>query len=174
MESLSTELKVLASLLAYPDQDTKEVVQELAAHYHWLEPAASELETLSLAFWQAEYTRLFEGESPCPPYESVYMSGRMHGPQEAELREFYRRLGMNHSGAPEDYLGTLLECAAMVNANPEVGRDYWSELWNGHLRQWVPRFCFELRHHSRMTLYRVVAERLCVLFPELQQNMAVA
>jgi len=174
MESLSTELRVLASLLGHPDLDTKEVVQELAAHYTWLEPAARELENLSLDTWQAEYARLFEGESRCPPYESVYMSGRMHGPQEAELRELYLRLGMAHNGAPEDYLGTLLECAAVVNANAEVGKDYWSELWDGHLRQWVPRFCFELRHHSRIALYRAVAERLCVLFPELQQNVAAA
>jgi len=174
MENLSTELRILASLLDSPDENVKEAVLELAVHYPWLEPAAQELESMPLETWQAEHARLFAFESPCPPYESVYMDGRMHGPQEEELRRLYRRLGVTHNGAPEDYLGTLLECAAMVNSKPEVGRDYWSELWDGHLRQWVPRFCFELRHHSRMALYRVVAERLCVLFPELRQAVAVA
>jgi len=174
MDSLSTELRLLASLLARPDADTKEVVAELAVHYDWLQPAARELESMNLDAWRAEYARLFEGESPCPPYESAYLSGRMHGPQEAELRRLYQRIGTSHAGAPEDYIGTLLECAAVVNTAPDVGKDYWSELWDGHLRQWVPRFCYELRHHSRMVLYRVVAERLCVLFPELRQSVAVA
>jgi TorA maturation chaperone TorD len=174
MNNLSTELRILASLLDSPDQDAKEAVQELAAHYDWLRPAAEELEFMILEDWLAEHQRLFCGESPCPPFESVYLNGRMHGPQEHALRDLYRRLGMTPSPAPADYLGTLLECAAMVNANPEVGKNYWSELWDRHLRRWVPRFCNELRHESRMILYRVVAERLCVLVPELRQTVAVA
>ncbi len=174
MENLSVELRILASLLVSPDLDAREAVLELAAHYSWLEPAARELESIPMEEWQAEFARLFASDSPCPPFESVYLSGRMHGPQEQALRDLYRRLGMMPTGAPADYLGTLLECAAMVNANPEVGKDYWSELWDGHLLRWVPLFCSQLRRESHMTLYRVVAERLCVLFPELRQAVAVA
>jgi TorA maturation chaperone TorD len=78
METLNTELRILASLLGAPDMDAKEAVQELAAHYDWLRPAADELEILPLGEWQAEHTRLFISgypTTPCPPFESAYLSG---------------------------------------------------------------------------------------------------
>ncbi len=175
METLSTELRILASLLGAPDMDAKEAVQELAAHYGWLQPAAEELDKLSLGEWQAEHTRLFISgypTTPCPPFESAYLSGRMHGPQEQALKNFYRRMNLSASGAPADYLGTLLECAAHLSAEPETGKAYWSELWEGHLGRWVPRFCRELRVESNVALYRIVADRLCVLFPEVEHTMS--
>lgn len=174
MEKLSTELRILASLLGAPDMDAKEAVLELAGYYKWLQPAVEELESMSLEDWQAEHTRLFVSgypTTPCPPFESAYLSGRMHGPQEQALKDLYRRMGMMSDGAPADYLGTLLECASMVNTNPEVGRDCWSELWDGHIARWVPRFCRELQSESRMALYRIVAQRLCELFPEVRQSV---
>ena len=174
MDTLSTELRILASLLDAPDMDAKEAVLELAAYYDWLKPAAEELEKLSLGEWQAEHTRLFISgypATPCPPFESVYLSGRMHGPQERSLKDLYRRLDLSASGVPADYLGTLLECAAHLSADPENGKPFWSELWDGHLGLWVPRFCRELQEESRLVLYRIVAERLCVLFPEVRQTM---
>ena len=105
MDTLSTELRILASLLGAPDMDAKEAVQELAAHYSWLQPAADELEALPLGEWQAEHTRLFISGSPtppCPPYESVYLSGRKHGPQEQALKDLYRRINLSASGMPAD------------------------------------------------------------------------
>jgi len=177
MDTLSTELRILASLLGAPDMDAKEAVQELAAHYSWLQPAADELEALPLGEWQAEHTRLFISGSPtppCPPYESVYLSGRKHGPQEQALKDLYRRINLSASGMPADYLGTLLECMAQLNAEPEIGKAYWSELWDGHLARWVPRFCRELGMESRLSLYRIVAKRLCELFPEVQNTMVAA
>ncbi len=175
MVDLSTDLRILASLLGAPDMDAKEAVHELAAHYAWLQPAADELAHLSLAEWQAEHTRLFVTgypNTPCPPFESAYLAGRMQGPQTRELKELYKRMGMiPDGGAPADYLGTMLECAAYLKSDPEAAKLYWNELWNRHLGRWVPRFCSELRHESRMTLYRVIAERLCVLFPEVRLAM---
>ena len=175
MDTLSTELRILASLLGAPDMDAKEAVQELAVHYGWLRPAAKELEELPLGEWQAEHTRLFISgypTTPCPPFESVYLSGRMHGPQEQALKDLYRRMDLSASGVPADYLGTLLECAAHLSSDPETGKAYWSELWDGHLGRWVPRFCRELQAESKLAIYRTVAERLCVLFPEVQQTMS--
>ena len=170
----STDLRILASLLDAPDMDAKEAVQELAAHYEWLKPAAEELEYLPLEEWQAEHTRLFVSgnpATPCPPFESAYLSGRMKGTQVGELKELYRRMGMMPTGAPADYLGTILECAAHLKSDPELAKVYWSELWNGHLRRWVPRFCRKLQMESHIELYRLVAKRLCVLFPEVKTAM---
>ncbi len=84
----------------------------------------------------------------------------------------YDRLGINYWDDAPDYLGTMLECASMLNADADVGRTCWPELWNGHLARWVPRFCSRLRTSSRLQLYRTLAERLCVLFPELEQSVA--
>ncbi len=175
MHKLSTELRILASLLGAPDMDAKEAVLELAAHYSWLEPAARELEAMPLDEWQAEHNRLFVSgypTTPCPPFESAYLSGRMHGPQEQALKDLYRRMGMMPTGAPSDYLGTMLECASLINTDPEVGKTFWPELWNSHLARWVPRFCSELKTESRIQLYRIVAKRLCVLFPEVEQALS--
>lgn len=171
MTDQSTDLRILASLLGTPDMDAKEAVQELAAHYAWLKPAADELETLSLDEWRAEHNRLFIGghpNTPCPPFESAYLAGHMHGPQERELKELYQRMGMMADGAPADYIGTLLECAAHLKSNPDSAKIYWSELWDRHLARWAPRFCRELKVESNMVLYRVVAERICELFPEIR------
>jgi TorA maturation chaperone TorD len=77
---------------------------------------------------------------------------------------------MTPFGAPPDYLGTLLECAADLSADPETPRDLWLELWIGHLASWVPRFCRDLRAQTRIKLYRVVAERLAALFPEIRHS----
>jgi TorA maturation chaperone TorD len=171
METLSTELRILASLLGAPDMDAKEALEELAVHYEWLRPAAAELDGLSLEEWQAEHSRLFvKGDpcTPCPPFESAYLSGGVPGRGVRELKDLYFRLGITADGAPADYLGTILECAAHLNAEPQVGRSYWSGLWDHHLVRWVPRFCRELQRESRIVLYRTIAERLCVLFPEMQ------
>lgn len=175
MDALSSELKILASLLGAPDLDAKEVVGELAVHYVWLQPAAEELEQLPLEEWQAEHTRLFVTgypTTPCPPFESAYLSGRLYGPQTQSLKQLYKRMDMHPSGAPADYLGTLLECAAYLKANPAAEKVFWFELWNEHLARWVPRFCRELQKESQLALYRIVAERLCVLFPEVRDSMA--
>lgn len=175
MDSLGTELRILASLLGTPDLDAKEAVLELAAHYEWLEPAAKELEAMPLDEWQAEHKRLFISgcpTAPCPLYESAYLGGRMRNHQNHSLKSLYSRMGMMPADTPPDHLGTMLECASLINTDPEVGKTYWPELWNGHLARWVPRFCSRLKAESRIKLYRVLAERLCVLFPEVEQAVS--
>jgi TorA maturation chaperone TorD len=175
MESLTIELRILESLLGAPDLDAKEAVRELAAHYVWLQPAATELDNLPLQEWQAEHNRLFVNgypTTPCPPFESAYLSGCMQGSAMHDLKDLYLRLGMAAEGAPADYLGTLLECAAYLHAEPEVGRRFWHELWDEHLARWLPRFCRELQHESRLILYHTVSKRLCTLLPALQHALA--
>jgi TorA maturation chaperone TorD len=175
MDKLGTELRILASLLGAPDLDAKEAVEELAVHYLWLQPAAKELEHLSMEEWQAEHTRLFvKGATStlCPPFESAYLHSLTPGSQQQSLQDLYQRMGMAPMGAPADYLGTMLECAANIQSDPQVGKAFWDELWVGHLRNWVPRFCRELQTESRMVMYRIVGRRLCELFPEVRLAMS--
>jgi TorA maturation chaperone TorD len=159
--------------LAPPDLDAKEAVQELAVHYAWLKPAAEELDSLGLEHWKSEHRRLLGRGSAvalCPPYESAYLRAGPHSLRIKSLKNLYRRTGMSPFGAPADYLGTLLECAADMRADATAGRDLWAELWQGHLASWVPRFCRDLRTESRMKLFRIVAERLATLFPEVRHS----
>jgi TorA maturation chaperone TorD len=171
MDIQSTELNILASLLGNPDMDAKEAVRDLADHYEWLAPAVEELDKLSLEEWQAEHARLFitgYPTTPCPPFESAYLQGRMRGHAVDALVDLYHRIGMASTGAPADYLGTLLECAAYLKSEPKAASIFWSELWSGHLGRWAPKFCRDLKRHARLKLYRIVAERLCLLFPEMR------
>jgi TorA maturation chaperone TorD len=174
MDKLSTELRILASLLDPPDMDAKEAVQELSEHYRWLQPVADELDKVSIQSWRAEHRRLFEDGGRvclCPPFESAYVHGPMHRQQTQSLKQLYYRVGMSFTGTRPDYLGNLLECMAHLSANRALGKVYWSELWNRHLSRWVPRFCRTLRAESRMVLYRVIADRLCDLFPEVRHAL---
>jgi putative dimethyl sulfoxide reductase chaperone len=175
MENLSGELRILASLLGAPDADAREAVVELAAHYDWLRPAAQELQGLALEEWRAEYARLFASghpSSPCPPFESAYLSRRLPEPQTQALKQLYKRMGLRTDGVQADYLGSLLECAAYLNTDPAAGKAFWGELWEGHLTCWVPRFCRELEMESRLLLYRIVARRLRELFPAVREVMS--
>jgi TorA maturation chaperone TorD len=171
MDALSSELSLLASLLSAPDLETKEAVLELAVHYPWLQPAAKELEQLPVNVWQAEHNRLFADRAISP---AIALHGKTHfseyprGLPLQSLKHLYQRMGMGFADISLDYLGTLLECAAYLNANPTLGKEFWDELWHEHLACWIPGFCRELKRKSRLALYRVVADRLCLLFPEVQ------
>lgn len=174
MDTLSSELNLLASLLNAPDVNTKEAVLELAAHYPWLQPAADELAKLPVDVWQAEHSRLFYGSRRID-HSSV--SGLLSQYQSnlplQTLRQLGKRMGMGLADVSLDYLGILLECTAYLYANPTVGKIFWPELWYEHFAYWIPDFCNELKCKSQLTLYRVIAERLCELFPQVQL-MAIA
>jgi TorA maturation chaperone TorD len=177
MDALSNELSLLASLLSAPNLETKEAVLELAMYYPWLQPAVEELEKLPINVWQAEHDRLFADHAVTHPFMShrmAYFSKRPHGLPLQALKHLYKRMGMGFTDVSLDYLGTLLECAAYLNSNPSLGKEFWAELWHEHLAYWIPGFCRELQHESRLALYRVVAERLCVLFPQVQHLATAA
>jgi TorA maturation chaperone TorD len=167
MDTLSNELSLLASLLDSPDVDTKEALLELAAHYPWLQPAVNELEHIPVDMWQAEHDRLFpKNEHTNVVSISVQANTNQILPLQT-LKQLCKRMGIRLI-ASTDYLGMVLECVAHLNANPALGKVFWSELWHEHLSCWVPGFCSELKHKSRLALYRIIAERLCELFPQVQ------
>lgn len=164
----SQGLRLLAGLLASPGGDSLEVLRELAPANAWLGAPLAELEGLALDEWQAEHTRLFVSGHPktaCPPFESAFLSGAMFGTACEQLGDLYRRAGLEAEGAPPDYLGTMLECAAWLTEQPcahdEELRD---ELWQQHLAAWVPRFAATLTEESRLGLYRALGTQLGALF----------
>lgn len=168
----SQKLLILAGLLAFPEPDAREALRDLLPLAPWLAEPLAELDRLPLDQWQGEHTRLFTSgypKTPCPPFESVYRQGRMGGTVVAELEALYRRAGLEARGAPADYLGTLLECLAILAAGDDSAQHdparegLRRSLWNDHLSHWLPRFAQDLQVHGKLRLYRDLGERLAGL-----------
>jgi TorA maturation chaperone TorD len=159
------QIRILAALLAMPEEDALDALREMGPQAPWLEPFLPELEQLSLEHWQAEYTRLFISgypKTPCPPYESAYRQGSMGGTIAGDLAELYRRAGLQAMAVPPDYLGTMLECAAYLLEQGMA--DLLRELTDEHLRVWVPRFARDLEEQAGLQLYRALGRQVAGLF----------
>lgn len=169
MDTLTSELNLLASLLNAPDIDTKEAVLELAAYYPWLQPAADELAQLSVDAWRDEHSRLFHGYDNTDHSHNCGLLNLYRNSLPLQtLKQLGKRMGMGIIDMSADYLEVLLECTAHLQANPALGKVFWSELWHEHFAHWIPDFCNELKRKSQLVLYRIIAERLYELFPQVQ------
>ena len=161
------QLRILAALLAMPEDDALDLLRDMRPQAPWLEPSLPELQRIPLEHWQAEYTRLFISaypRIPCPPYESAYRQGTMGGIFVDELADLYRRAGLQAVDVPADYLGTMLECAAYLK---ETSRDeLFTELTEEHLGWWIPRFARDLVDHAGLDFYRVLGRQIGALIPE--------
>jgi len=158
-------LRLSAMLLGMPDGHSLSTLRELAAEHSWLEAAVDELRDLPLPQWQAEHTRLFINgypKTPCAPFESIYRHGRMEGPACDELARLYADAGLVAADdLPTDYLGTMLDFAALLlERGTSEAELQLQELRGKHLTLWLPRFCARLTQESRLKLYRDLGEQL--------------
>ncbi|MGO9740032.1 MAG: molecular chaperone [Xanthobacteraceae bacterium] len=163
-EELASACRTIGLLLAQPDEESAEVVAELATVNPWLEQAAREVAAMPLDRWQAEHMRLFVCGFPhtaCPPFESQYRHGCLEGPASREVEDIYRRAGLEPpEGVPADYLGAMLECAAWLVETAGEQCGLFAELWVDHLDLWATRFAGDLRENAEIGLYRALAERI--------------
>ena len=158
----ATELRTLALILGTPEEAALDVQREAASDQPWLDESLAELETLPLERWQEEHTRLFIAgfpRTPCPPFASAWLEQRMHGTAMEKLLHFYRGLDLAPVDMPADYLGTILECAAVLAEAPDQG-PLLEELWRQHLSPWLGRFTEALAGQSDLRIYRALARRL--------------
>ncbi len=159
-------LYLLAHLLGAPEHDALEALGELSLTWPWLSGAVEQARSVSLEHWQAEHTRLFLSGFPhtvCPPFASAYLHGCLGNSMLLEeLRFFYETLGLEVTAAGfEDFLGTMLECAArLVDPRYEVQLQWF---WSHYLESWVPRFTNDLQHGTNMQLYRDIAIQIDTL-----------
>lgn len=163
-----SQLRILAALLAQPEDDALDALRDLLPDAPWLAESIAELEQVPLHQWQGEHTRLFINgwpKTPCPPFESAYRQGQMGGTAVGDLDGLYRRAGLQAEEAPSDYLGTLLECTAWLSEQKDEAT-LLRELEQDHLGRWVPRFARDLREHGALVLYRTLGEQLALLYPE--------
>ncbi len=169
----SDMLYLLAQLLGAPGHDALEALGELSATWPWLVGAVEEARSVSLETWQAEHTRLFLSGFPhtvCPPFASAYLHGCLgNSPLLEELRSFYDSLSLEVTAVGfEDFLGTMLECAARLIEQRHEAQLQW--FWSHYLESWVPRFTNDLQYGSRMQFYREIARQISGLFSSVARK----
>lgn len=173
-EITAEQLRLLSQLLSFPEEESLAIISECVASAPWLEPALEELRMGSLSQWQVEHTGLFINnypKLPCPPYESAYRDGTMGGNRCHTIEDFYHEVGLLPiEGIPGDYLGTMLECAAYLLDQQLRDQPAWHVLWQEHLDRWLPRFARDLKQHSSMKLYQLLADQLSLLCEDAEEE----
>lgn len=118
-----------------------------------------------------EYTRLFIGpyKLPCPPWESVYTSGRRLMMQEAydEVQGFYNEVGLkiDNPNIMPDHIGAELNFLAILPqkmiSEPEK-RLYYAEMakkfLDEHLMRWIPQFVQDMEKTADSLFYKTLAK----------------
>ncbi len=162
MTVMSDELQLFALLLGAPEPESLVVLEAMAEGHPWLAAPLAELKHLPLDKWQGEHTALFVSGYPhtiAPPFISALRHGQMGGGVEEALIDFYQRLGLQPDEMPADYLGTLFECAAWLQSQPDRAAE-WEALWQEYLLPALPDFSRRLIEHSGLQLYRAMGKRL--------------
>ena len=139
--------------------DLKDAIDEINLN------SEQELEDL---LW--EYTRLFIGpyKLPCPPWESVYTSGKRLMMQEAhdEVQGFYHELGLkidnpdimpDHIGAELNFLAVLESKISEDHEKRPYYKDIAKRFLDEHLMRWVPQFTLDMEEAAGSPLYKALA-----------------
>ncbi len=123
---------------------------------------------------QGEYTRLFitgYPTTPCPPYESYFLEGRLLGLSSTKVQAVYDDWCMTCDPSLVDHLSTELEflaflasAATLGDTSNEACKAYELFIRN-HLSQWLPDFCKTLKEHSSFSAYRTLATLLSTSIP---------
>lgn len=149
-------LRFCALALAEPTEESLSVLREQPCQRPWLGAAIEEIQGLPLDLWQGEHTRLFTFPALCPPFASAYLEGGMAGNRMDTLADLYAEYGLEATGLPDDYLGTICEFGAFLHE--EGDRDGLTRLWEEGLKDWLSRFATHLCHRSELRFYRGLGE----------------
>lgn len=107
-----------------------------------------------------EHTRLFigPGASPVPPYESMYVDGKMRSNALLEVKQVYRESGVGKQNypEPEDHIAFELRFMHHLCENGELGTQ--RRFMDKHLMRWVPRFCDDLFASEHSDFYKGIAK----------------
>ena len=174
--------RLLARSLAYPDENfvwqVRDAIGQLPVDY-WNSPhmpfselieGLGHMAQLPLEQIQGEYTRLFMAafpQVPCPPYESVYLEGRLMGDAAEVLDSLYRRWGLVVDGEDVDHAGAELEFEAFLLAldtpdSQSAAVDFLKE----HLLTWLPQLASDIVRESNLLFYRSVGRLLVAILEE--------
>lgn len=169
------------AFLEPPDEERVEAVKSLVRYADGAEDAcvgddshlSQETGFEDLRTW---FTRLFmgvgQGTVP-PPYESVYLEGRVYGSSTTEVQRAYRKTGHNirkrWSGEPPDHIGLELHyiaelCEQEANTLSEGGegaseiREAREEFIETHLRAWVDKLREKCLNQDPPPYYRAILD----------------
>ncbi|MDY6965754.1 MAG: molecular chaperone TorD family protein [Halobacteriota archaeon] len=119
-----------------------------------------------------EYTLLFVGpyRLPVPPYESIWVDGKMAGESLLRLKEDYRRAGISKSRSypePEDHIAFELKfmhhlCEEELATEDDEELLKYLQMQNDflsdHLMNWAPDFCDAMVEYESSDFYKCIAK----------------
>lgn len=178
--------RLLASALRYPCAESvttvRELAQRLAAGLPEYAPWLGRIRQVALTKETvedlgAEYVRLFERESPCPPREGSWIQGPISGRPAllADLGGFYAAFGVRLGTAmadSEDHVAAELEFASwlelryayaiatLAHEGASVVHEALRTFWRDHLGRFVIPFACFLEGATHYSFYAVAANLL--------------
>lgn len=173
-------LRFLSQCFAYPNSaflpNLRKRLQEITGEKEkaGFEPLLRLFEQENNEQLQGEYTRLFVTgypKTPCPPYESFFMEGRLLGPNSTKVQAIYEEWGMTCDTGLVDHISTELEflaflaSAATLDSTREDACKAYELFIRNHLSQWLPDFCGALEKHSSFSAYHKLAALLATSVP---------
>jgi TorA maturation chaperone TorD len=163
--------RFLSLCFAYPN---KGFIKNLEHKLEDIEEHKSELHVLinlfkaeNLETLQGEYTRLFitgYPKTPCPPYESVQLEGRIMGKAADAVEKIYKEWGMRVEPGILDHISTELEfCAFLLSASTLEedtaidAQEAYDAFKQNHLCVWLPGFLNKIQANADFQVYRQLA-----------------
>jgi TorA maturation chaperone TorD len=164
--------RFLSRAFAYPNpafiSELHECAKNIDDHPEVLSALTSSFEKSDMEHLQAEYTRLFINgypNTPCPPYESVYLEKRMLGDASVRVQSAYSQWDMTVESGLIDHIATEFEFLAFLctaeSLNLAIGleaRKSASLFIREHLCRWVPKFIEDLRCSASMEAYKLLGD----------------
>lgn len=134
-------------------------------------PLARRLGRADRRHLEAEYVRLFVNALPgvpCPPYASAHLEGGVWGAVTGEVRDLYRRYGVEARDVPDHFAVEAAFVAALLEAADEDADAARDLAWiTRHLRDWAPGFLGSIQAHDRTGVYAAAARWAEALIREL-------
>ncbi len=174
MTNSATIYHFLSLCLLYPEANLEQQLREAAAisNQAWPDALVEAFAGELLDTLQMEHTRLFVSNIkgvPCPPYESVYVDGRLLSATTAAVVAAYAEWGLEQSSETADFLPVELQFVAYLielagrasekKAIEQARRQFEAN----HLKTWLPRFAADLQLHAGLNFYRQVGVQLARL-----------
>ena len=162
--------RFLSRAFAYPNlvfiPELRESSKTIDDHSQTLSTLISSFESIDTELLQAEYTRLFINgypNTPCLPYESVYLEKRMLGNASIGVQSAYSQWDMTVESGLIDHIATEFEFLAFLYSaealDPTIGveaRKSSSLFIREHLCRWVPKFIEDLKCSASIEAYTLL------------------
>ena len=175
----AVELRFLSQAMAYPDKNFLKALSEIKNKYSvdfsFMNKLLEIAEKENLNELQAEYTHLFISgfpKTPCPPYESFFLEGRLFGNANMIVRNIYSKWAMEVEPALADHLATEFEFLAFLKALEETSDSFndsnktMVNFFKEHILNWVPKFAGTLKDNTQNKFYSYYADYLLKLLSE--------